>query len=156
MLRFINIILIFTISISDLSTQPQRSGVCILACMLVYTSFTLLWYATLPLSDFFFTFWSHPRGRGCVWGQTIWFHGALCSIPLNLICNMTTFRKKLTFWPHPRGRGYPWTKYLLPYCCMLRWLKFDMQHDQNPKKFNFGLGPTPLVYRRVLDPGLYT
>ena len=35
------------------------------------------------------------------------FHGALCSIPFNLICNMTTFRKRysLTFWPHPLGRG---------------------------------------------------
>ena len=35
------------------------------------------------------------------------FNSDLCSIPFNLICNMTTFRKgkKLTFWPHPRGRG---------------------------------------------------
>ena len=30
----------------------------------------------------------------------------MCSIPLNLICNMTTFTKiyGLTFWPHPLGQ----------------------------------------------------
>ena len=33
-------------------------------------------------------------------------HGALCSIPINLICNMTTFRKKIVdLWPCSRGRG---------------------------------------------------
>ena len=48
-----------------------------------------------------------PRGRWCVLWQHICFHGALWSIPFNLICNMTTFRKRysLTFWPHPLGRG---------------------------------------------------
>ena len=25
-------------------------------------------------------------------------HGALCSVPINLICNMTTFRKKKSFY----------------------------------------------------------
>ena len=53
------------------------------------------------------TFWPHPRGCWCVQWQYICFHGALCSIPFNLICNMTTFRKRysLTFWPHPLGQG---------------------------------------------------
>ena len=34
-------------------------------------------------------------------------HGALCSIPINFICNMTTFRKKivLTFDPTPGVEG---------------------------------------------------
>ena len=53
------------------------------------------------------TFWPHPRGRWCVYWQHICFHCTLCSIPFNLICNMTTFTKiyDLTFWPHPLGRG---------------------------------------------------
>ena len=80
-----------------------------LPCILVYTSFTLIWYATWPLSEKKrnLTLWPHPRGRGCVYGQHICFHCDLCSIPFNLICNMTTFRKKndLTFWTHPRGQG---------------------------------------------------
>ena len=34
------------------------------------------------------------------------FHGALCSIPFNLICNMTFGKRySLTFWCHPLGRG---------------------------------------------------
>ena len=53
------------------------------------------------------TFWPHPRGRWCVYWQHICIHGALCSIPFNLVCNMTTFSKRysLTFWPHPLGQG---------------------------------------------------
>ena len=36
----------------------------------------------------------------------MWLHWALFSIPINLICNMATFRKNvLTVGPHPRGRG---------------------------------------------------
>ena len=33
--------------------------------------------------------------------------GALCSVPFDLICNMTTFRKKngLTFYPYPGVEG---------------------------------------------------
>ena len=31
-------------------------------------------------------------------------HGALCSIPFNLICNIS-FKNVLAFWPNPRGRG---------------------------------------------------
>ena len=31
--------------------------------------------------------------------------GALCSIPFNLICNVTTFRKKMTFDPTLRIEG---------------------------------------------------
>ena len=53
------------------------------------------------------TLWPHPRGRWCVQWQHTCFHGALCSIPFNLICNMTTFSKiySLTFWPHPLDQG---------------------------------------------------
>ena len=53
------------------------------------------------------TLWPHPRGCWCVYWQHTWFHGALCPIPFNLICNMTTFSKRysLTFWPHPLGQG---------------------------------------------------
>ena len=53
------------------------------------------------------TLWPHPRGRWCVLWQHTCFHGALRSIPFNLICNMTTFSKRysLTFWPHPLGQG---------------------------------------------------
>ena len=39
------------------------------------------------------------RGGGCVLGQNMCLRGALCSIPINLIWNMSTFREKnvLTF-----------------------------------------------------------
>ena len=36
-----------------------------------------------------------PGGRGCVKGQNVCLHGALCAIPINLICNITTFRKEM-------------------------------------------------------------
>ena len=32
-------------------------------------------------------------------------HGALCSIPFNLICNMTTFRKDVDLLTRPGGGG---------------------------------------------------
>ena len=55
-----------------------------------------------------FYFLPQYKGHGCVKGQNICMHGVLCFILINLICNMTTFRKesKLTFWPHPKGQGY--------------------------------------------------
>ena len=47
------------------------------------------------------------RGRGCVKGQNICMHGVLCFILINLIYNMTTFRKesKLTFDPTQGFKG---------------------------------------------------
>ena len=44
----------------------------------------------------------NPRGWA-VLGQNICLHDVLCSIRINLICNMTTYSKKkcLTFEPHP-------------------------------------------------------
>ena len=70
--------------------DPEVRGVCkveVLASMLVYTSFPLIWYATWPHSDFF----TH-RLTVCVRTEYVL---AWCSKPhsLNLICNMTTFRK---------------------------------------------------------------
>ena len=40
-------------------------------------------------------------------------------------------------------------KYLLPYCCMRHFLKFDMQHDHILKKLNF-------VYPGGPEPGFQT
>ena len=42
-----------------------------------------------------------------VCGQNICYHVAASIVSFNLICNMTTFRKRysLTFWPHPLGWG---------------------------------------------------
>ena len=52
-------------------------------------------------------FWPHPLDCGCACGQNICYHVAASVVSFNLICNMTTFRKKysLTFWPHPLGWG---------------------------------------------------
>ena len=45
---------------------------------------------------------------------------ALCPIPFNLICNMTTFRKKyFDLLTPPPGRGCVGVKYLPP-CCFMR------------------------------------
>ena len=47
-----------------------------------------------------------PQGLRVSIIQNNSFHGALCSIPINLICIMTTYRFfSFTFWPHPWGRG---------------------------------------------------
>ena len=48
-----------------------------------------------------------PQGVVGVCNDSIFTFMVLCSIPFNLICNMTTFRKRysLTFWPYPLGRG---------------------------------------------------
>ena len=75
--------------------------------MLVYTSFPLIWYATWPHSDFILSFMTLPTGWRCVLVKNMCLHGAPSSIPFNLVCSMTTFRKiyGLTFWPHPLGQG---------------------------------------------------
>ena len=58
--------------------------------------FPLIWYATWLLSEkrYSLTFWHHPLGRGCVCGQNICYHVAASAVSFNLICNMTTFRKR--------------------------------------------------------------
>ena len=49
---------------------------------------------------------THPRGRGCVKMLNVMLHGVLCFVPLNLICNLITIRKKDNiFTTHPTGRG---------------------------------------------------
>ena len=64
--------------------------------------FLLIWYATWPHSDCFYLLTWHTGWR-CM---NMCLHGALCSIPINLICNMTTFREKsFNLWPHPRVEG---------------------------------------------------
>ena len=77
--------------------------------MVLCAQFPLIWHATWLLSekDNSLTFWPHPLGRGCVCGQNICYHVAASVVSFNLICNMTTFRKRysLTFWPHPLGGG---------------------------------------------------
>ena len=75
--------------------------------MLVYTCFTSIWYTTWPLTyKEKNTLWPLTRGRGCVQGQHICFHSALCSMPFNLICNMP-IKKNIWFdllIPH-QGQG---------------------------------------------------
>ena len=56
-----------------------------------------------------------PGGRGCVKGQNVCLHGALCAIPINVICNITTFRKE-----------------------MFDLLTKPLQHDHIQKSLNFG------------------
>ena len=98
---------------NDLLTPPHGVvGVCndsIFAFMVLCNQFPLIWYATWLLSekDIVWPFWPYPLGRGCVCGQNICYHVAASVVSFNLICNMTTFRKRysLTFWPHPLGRG---------------------------------------------------
>ena len=47
-----------------------------------------------------FWFFTSPEGRGCIQGQNMCLHDAMCSIPLYLKCSMITFRKNvLTIWP---------------------------------------------------------
>ena len=52
-------------------------------------------------------------------------HGALCSIPCNLICNKTM-----------EGGGMR-VKYLLQCCCICDSLYIDMQHDHVLNKLTF-------------------
>ena len=86
-------------------------GVCndsMFAFMVLCAQFPLIWYATGLLSEKeSLTFWPHPLGRGCVCGQNICYRVAASVGSFNLICNMTTFRKRYswTFWPHPLGWG---------------------------------------------------
>ena len=84
---------------------PQVEGVCkdrICACMVLFTPFTLIWYASWHRTFRFFLFWSFDPPLG----QDMCLHGALCSIPISLICNMTTFRIFFDLWPHPRDEGW--------------------------------------------------
>ena len=76
--------------------------------MVLCAQFPLIWYATWLLSEKDIVWPFNPtQGQGCVCGQNISYHIAASIVSFNLICNMTTFRKRysLTFWPHPLGRG---------------------------------------------------
>ena len=72
-------------------------------------------------------------------------HGTLCSIPFDLIFNMTTFRKKnvMTFDPTPGVGLCVKTEYMLACCCICHSLKSDMQHDHVLKILNFDLWTPP-------------
>ena len=80
------------------------------------------------------TFWPHPRVKGM--GKLWWvssskdcYHVDAFVIPLNLICNMTMFRRNLNFdLLNPT-----------PGCCICDSLKFDMQHDHALKELNYDL-----------------
>ena len=78
-------------------------------------------------------------------------HGALCSIFFNLICNMTTFRRKKCFDFDPTQGSRVCVKseymYMLACCCIRDSLQFDMQHNHVLKKLNFDIRPTPRVGR---------
>ena len=65
-----------------------------------------------------------PQGRGCVVRLNMCLHSALCSFPIDLICHMTTFRKKcFGLWSHPRGRGCVWGQNM---CFMLLHSSFPL------------------------------
>ena len=48
------------------------------------------------------------------YGQNIFYNVAASVVSFNLICNMTTFRKRysLTFWPHSPGQGFVCEQYV--------------------------------------------
>ena len=58
------------------------------------------------------TFWPHPLGQGCVWGQIICYHVAASVVSFNLICNMTIFWKSLILAsaPPPTSTQQTWTQ----------------------------------------------
>ena len=68
----------------------------IIACMLLYVSFSLLWYATWPFSEEKKLFWPFDPTQG----SRVWLRAKCCLyvvvhlILFNLICNMTIFWKK--------------------------------------------------------------
>ena len=69
-----------------------------LVALLCFSSWCLMIVLTMPrvcLQFVIVVFPNHTHLRfcGCVKGQNICLHCALCFIPVNLICNMTTFRK---------------------------------------------------------------
>ena len=71
-----------------------------------------------------------------------------CMVPYapfhsDLICNMTSFRKKM-FCPltPPKGsRVYVRTEYVCACCCICGSILFDLQHDHVLKKLNFDPNP---------------
>ena len=103
--------------------QTQLSGMCkvkFFACMLIFTSFRIIWYAKWPHSEK--KFWPfHPTDRWRVQGQNICLHGALCSIPFNLICSMITLRKYyvFTFEATQGPKVCVMTEYVLAWCSMI-------------------------------------
>ena len=80
----------------------------------------------------------------------------VCKISTKILTIALVIVKFDLLTPPPGSRVCLWAKNLLPCCCQRRQLKFDMQHDHILKKFNFDLGPTPLVHPTGSDPGLQT
>ena len=79
-------------------------------------------YATRLLSRRRNDIFIHPRGRGCVKMLNVMLRGVLCFVPLNLICDMITIRKKKNIFTTPYGlRTREIVAYsMLPWCSMLR------------------------------------
>ena len=80
----------------------------------------------------YFDLLNTSRDLGWVKGQNICLPCVLCFIPINIICNMTIFRRKK--WPFDPTRVCVRAKYLLACFCMLHSLYFYMQHDHILKK----------------------
>ena len=80
-----------------------------------------------------------------VYGQNKCLHGALRSIPLNLICNKTTSKKKCFDFliPPQWPRVCVKTEYVLAWRSMLYSFYFDMQHDYFQKKNVLTFWPHP-------------
>ena len=57
--------------------------------------------------------------QGCVQGQSVCFYVSLYFFPLNLICNMTTFRYLVPFNPAHRLRVCLRSEYVLALCLIL-------------------------------------
>ena len=101
--------LICTISLSDLFTKPKGAGVCIRSHNLLCNVLHFFPFNLIICNIIFFRIFFDPltpfRGIGYVRGQSICLHGVLNFIPVNLICNMTTFRKENHFDPTPGVKG---------------------------------------------------
>ena len=67
-----------------------------------------------------FDLWPHLGVKGVCRDRICGLHGALYSIPFNLICNMTTFKKCFDLLIEPQGsRVCVRTEYVLAWCSLL-------------------------------------
>ena len=90
------------------------------AYMVLYVPFPLISYATWILSKekkMFLPFDPFPRSRVCIRTEYV-LVGALCSVPFNLNCSRTTFRKKsFDLFTTPQGsRVCVRAEYVLAWC----------------------------------------
>ena len=63
--------------------------------MMLYAPFPLIKYSKWHVTFRIFVvvdLLTQPKGGECVFGQNMCLHGALCSIPINLVYNMTTLK----------------------------------------------------------------